>query len=691
MNGKMIAVISVVAILVVGGIAVGLILNNKDSDDKEKDKFDEVGLKVLGNINKDNAITTADYDEVKKLVDEGKSAEDYPLADANNDGVLDDKDLEVIDKVIKKESTTIWHINYYDQDSNGTMDRVLVSTKYPVTSTIMTGSTNNFLMFSLLKIPAGDVVKGACYTSSGDTFLFGTNYMDTSKVKNLGSSSQEIQFEDGNGAASELIKAQSVTCLVTDWNRGYIPNESAFEKAGVDVVRIAAASVDKDVYTHTILLMGLLFSQEEQAGKILSLYNSTFDEINEAISHLSSDQKKKAVASSMDGAVSSEDSDYTAVTVAAGAEFGLPGFDFGGSTVIYVADNLGVFDTREYSFDNIVHIRTALTYGKTEAQVAEYWATYANAMGLWEHANDGQVLISGSIPVPCRVAYAAYAIYNKELPSTLTREWADSVLSSYEAYYWVNIPAENHKNLALTTAKYTVTVDPAVVVKDANGNPITSGDKFDYGTELTISAVTEDPDKTLVASGSTVREGGKFYVVNNITARYVQNTELQALSTVASTLASTYSGKPYMQSIVANATAPGSVAFTNEYTTPGTSKTYNILFEYYASEEDAATHYATYKTSTKEGQSGYTDVHEATVYLRYSVKDAAADKDYKSSSTIYMTACYKNIVLKYTGYFTCYDYSAEGPTELSEQQTFYAAKITEFVTAVDGALKAAYA
>ena len=692
MNGKMIAVIGVVAVLVVGGIAAALILNNKDSDNKEKDKFDEMGLKVLGNINKDNAITSDDYDEVKKLVDDGKSAGDYPLADANNDGVLDDKDLEVIDKVIKKESTTIWHISYYDEDSNGTMDRVLVSTKYPVSSAIMTGSSNNFMMFSLLQIPAETVIKGACYTSSGDKFLYSSNYMDTDKVVCLNSSSQEIPFENGvSNKTSQLISDEQVTCLVTDWNRGYIPNYAAFESAGVDVVRIAAASVDKDVYTHTILLLGLLFQKEDQAKKILALYDSTFEEINNYISELSKDQRKKAVASSMDGAVSSADSDYTAVSEAAGAEFGLPGYDFGGSSVIYVNDNLGVFDTREYSFDYIVHIRTALTYGNSEAEVASYWATYANAMSLWEHANDGQILISGSIPVPCRVAYAAYAMYSKDLPTTLTREWADSVLSSYEQYYWVDIPAEKHKNLALTTAKYTVTVQPEVVVKDASGNTITSGDKFDYGTELTISAVTPNADYTLVASGSTVREGGKFYVVNDITARYVKNTELQALSTVASKLVELYSGKPYMQSAVANSEQPGSVWFTNEYTAPETYKTNKIYFEYYESETDAASAFAGYSTTTASKGSGYTVVDTDTIYLKYGVKDAAAANEYKASSTIYMTACYKNVVLKFTSYFTCYAYNDECPTEPEQQKTYFAGEIATFTKAVDDAMKAAYA
>ena len=136
MNAKMIAVIAVVAVVVVGGIAAVAIMNNK-SDSEEKDKFEGVGLKVLGNVNKDTVINADDYNEIKSLIDDGKSASDYPLADANNDGTLDAKDLEVIQNVIDGNKTTIWHINYHDADSNGTMDTELVSTTIPVTSTSM--------------------------------------------------------------------------------------------------------------------------------------------------------------------------------------------------------------------------------------------------------------------------------------------------------------------------------------------------------------------------------------------------------------------------------------------------------------------------------------------------------------------------------------------------------------------------
>lgn len=103
MDNKMIAAIAVVAVVAIAGVAAFMIMNqDKDSGDSLA-YFDGVGLKVLGNVDKDNDIDQADYNAVKKLIDDGKSAKDNKLADANNDGVLDDKDL-ILSTTLSKET-----------------------------------------------------------------------------------------------------------------------------------------------------------------------------------------------------------------------------------------------------------------------------------------------------------------------------------------------------------------------------------------------------------------------------------------------------------------------------------------------------------------------------------------------------------------------------------------------------------
>ncbi|MCQ2069938.1 MAG: ABC transporter substrate-binding protein, partial [archaeon] len=393
--------------------------------------IDSAKLKVFGNVDGNEVIDSNDLAQIQLYVAVGLSADLCPMADANQDGKIDNADVEVIEKIIAGESTVVYHINYHDADGNGTMDLEIVSTKYPISSAIMTGSANSFMLTYLLGIL--DEIKGASYGSTNDKALYGSNYLDTSKTVKLGTSSSSITFEDGKAGSSDVIAKEHVTAVISDWNRTYITNEAAFEGANVDVVRVAAASVDPNVYTHSILLLGFLFQKEEKAQQLLALYNKVFESIDEALAGLSDEQIVKAVASSMTGYISSGESDYQAVVAAAGAKFGLEGYDFGGSASMKVVDHLDVYDTSKYSFDYIVQIRTALTYENLSADTLnKNWKSYTDAFNLWEHANDGQILVSGVIPVPLRVAYAACGMYS----DVLSLDWANGLHKEFvDAFY----------------------------------------------------------------------------------------------------------------------------------------------------------------------------------------------------------------------------------------------------------------
>ncbi len=693
MNSKMVLVIGVAIVVIAGGVAAAVILtqNNKDSGDSSS-YFDGVGLKVLGNVNKDNVIDSNDYDELKKLIDDGKSADDNKLADANNDGQLNADDLTVVQNIIDRKETTIYHVSYHDTDGNGTMDSPLRDTKFPVTSAVMTGSSNSFIMFYMLGIV--NEIKGASYGTTNDSFLYddvyfdfdGKNYNTLDKegrtVTKLGTSSTTINFENGRIGSTETIAKESVSCVVSDWNRTYITNENAYETAGIDVVRVAAASFDPEVYTHSISLLGLLFNKVDNAKKLIAIYDKTADDINNALKNLPAESKKKAVASSMDGALSSGDSDYTAVCVAAGADFGLEGFDFGGSTSVYVNDNLGVFDTRQYSFDNIVHLRTALTYASTTDQVAGYWSTYANAMIKWEHAYDGQVLVSGAIPVPARVAYTAYAIYGSTVPE-LSETWAKGILSDFEALYQKDISGAPNKTLALRSYTYSVTVSDDVIVKNGE-TVVTSGAEFPYGTKLHIEPKVEKPGFALRADGSTVDDQGYFYVIDNINARYVDPVVTANLTTLASTFVDSYKGNVYMQNGTANDNGEGTFTIVNaNYKGASSINTYTDKFVYFDTAADALAQYETWVTAaetkagtglsvTKDIMKNAVKVGEVTISYTGKVSTSTT-YDYTASSGVGWTAYVGNYVLSYEGklfYHYSYDEAFKGKTDAQVQASF---------------------
>lgn len=84
------------------------------------------------------------------------------------------------------------------------MNVELVSTTFPISSTIITGSANTFILLYTLGIV--DEVKGASYSSTNDKWLFGDTYLDTSKVVKLGTSATTITFEDGKAGSSDVIQ-----------------------------------------------------------------------------------------------------------------------------------------------------------------------------------------------------------------------------------------------------------------------------------------------------------------------------------------------------------------------------------------------------------------------------------------------------------------------------------------------------
>lgn len=412
-KNSMIAIIIAIIVVVAGASAAYILLND---DEKPKEAFYLPGnLKILGNADLDGDLDNDDISEINRIIDERGMIDRYPLADANNDGEINKDDVDFVKAILNhtpgSPQVPVWHINYHD-NGKGVMYQELAKTMYPVSSVVATGSSNMLMMLQLMDIV--DEVKGICH-GTVDTALFDTTYLDTSKVTNLGDNTGVITFEDGKVGSSNVIAEQNVTTVITDWNKTYIDNEDDFEKGNIDVVRIAAAAVDRETYTHSISLLGFLFQKTDRATSLLALY----DECNTLIEKNKSDGSLKACASSMSNPnkyayVSSPDSDYTEVILAAGLSFGLPDIDFEGKTSFDTWKNLDIYNTELNHWDYTIHIRTNINYSGVINTTTLKGYTDAFCK-YWEYQNgEHQYLISGGIPVPIRVLYVE-SIFNDDL------------------------------------------------------------------------------------------------------------------------------------------------------------------------------------------------------------------------------------------------------------------------------------
>ncbi len=420
-----IVVVAVLAIVVI--VAAVFFLGNSDPTKDAKDMEDSE-LKMYGNINGDGFINEKDTKIIKGLIDEGKTAKDFPLADANQDGVLSQADIDLRNKGKEGEECVIWHINLHDANGDGKMDYEKVSTKFPINSIICTGSSNTFMMLYVAGII--DEVKGATYGSTVDN-LFKDTYKNTDKVTKLGTSSTTIEFEDGKGAASEVIKKEHVTAVLSDWNRTYLTNEADFEKAGVDVIRFAAASTEIDVIAHDYYMLGLLFQKQDRASEVVDYMKEVMKKINDAIA-----KENKAVSttvSSMTNYYSVGDSDYTALAKAAGAKNALDKGSWGTTTSIKVLDNLDVFNPDVYKYEYVTHLRAYNGY-TNEADVPALYKTYTETIAeYWEHGLDGQFIVNGNVPIPARLAYVASVYYDD-----LDKDWADEIHQGFVDKFFLN-------------------------------------------------------------------------------------------------------------------------------------------------------------------------------------------------------------------------------------------------------------
>lgn len=420
----MLAIFAVVVVAVAGCAGAVYVLND---DDKDGDKFSMVsGLPVFGNADGNGVIDSSDLAIVKDVKDGKKTLEEYPYADANQDGEVNDADVELVQKIINKESCTIYHVNTCSTGN------YVASTAWPVKSAVSTGAANMLMLLTLAGVK--DMVHGITYSasSSPDPALFPT----FSKMKSLGSSSTKMTTD----AVGDIQKTYNVTALISDKTASTISNESDFEAQNIDVIRVDAAYVDVEKFTTQIILIGFLFGTETQALSVAEWELETMKEINDKVATI--ENKVSAITtngSTAKGAwVSAGTSDYLDVIKAAGGNYAIGDGDFPStyaSGAYFVTGDTWLY---KCDFDYIVSIRTGGWYsGMTQEEITKkYDDTMEYLTATEAYQNHNAYVIVGDAPVILRVAYAACVMY----PEIFSTEWADDLNKEFfEKFYDVDI------------------------------------------------------------------------------------------------------------------------------------------------------------------------------------------------------------------------------------------------------------
>ncbi len=419
-DNKIIAAL-VVVILVVAAVGAYLVIGGGD-DDKLEDRTVTGRLQVFGNADNDDVLDKNDVKFIEHIIEVNNDGDktndidwknDYPYADANNDGKVDQADVEWVKKMVNRESMKI----YFVDGNNKTQ-----SIDYPVGNIVAAGIADVYT--SLLCMGATSKVVAVNSGYSGDKTL----YADFAKLPVVGSSAPVVDID----AVAEVRKTTSIDAIVTDTMGNMISNEDQFVKAGIPVLRMAISDAGK--YAQAMLTTGYLLGLEESTQKFVAFSDGIMETINSKVGNLKDSERTTCLAAFMTTWVAGTGHIDNTITTLAGAK-NIADWPMSENSNHKVGDGA----TWIYNYDpDVITNRASVGYGAQDAQAL--WDKYCLYFEKMDAYKDGEVyFINGSVPVCVRLAYMATIYYpdlfGTDFGSNANQEFVDEYVSALSGKY----------------------------------------------------------------------------------------------------------------------------------------------------------------------------------------------------------------------------------------------------------------
>jgi len=429
MNGstKMLTAVVILIVVVAAGIAVFFVLNNN----KESSADIDAALEVYGNADNDYKIDSADRKVIEKIIakEDGYTLAKYPLADTNYDGTVNDKDLTALDKILKGEKTTVYHLNYNTDKTKYPDGSYVVSTSWPVQYCVGNGGGNPLIMYALVGLTSENVV-GINYSSSSppDKVI----WPEFAAMKSLGTSTNYIT----EGLLQECLLANpGVSAVITGDNKIMLDGSQGLSEAdledtyGLDVIRIRHSAVNPDEYAAGLLLLGFLFQKDTQAVEVAEWTTDVYKMIDEKVSKL--DEKVRVTTSSYYYYLNATNSDYADFAAYGGGN--VVTWEQAATTIYFEPENVK-YDPRvyedQYQGDVIIVYRTGSGFLKASwYDDPDTWDTenmkehLSHFYRFKAYENKNVYHTSGDMPIVARVLYSAAIMY----PDLISMDKADKL------------------------------------------------------------------------------------------------------------------------------------------------------------------------------------------------------------------------------------------------------------------------
>lgn len=435
MDTKRITIIGIIAVVIIIVAAAAVVISDDDDDDTKPsnggtdtpvvpDKGDDTytpartdgRLMIYGNADNDDYLDSHDVDYIQDIIDGKKTVTKF--ADANCDGVVDSKDLEMVKRMVNRESMTIYYHNPLTDSSD--------AVSYPVKTIVPIVNETTVAMKIL-----GKVSDFAATYKVPDTRLFSD--VDPS-----------IPIITGSGKIDlEVLSGTKCDAVVTMPAEKYVTNEDAIEKAGIQVLRFDFRDPD---CASAYLTAGYILGAEERSHQYAEFSDRVLGDIQEKTKNVD-----KVVAGVFGyNVIYGNTSGYGNMVVAAG---GINGVDW--------TEHRKVSDGYEwlynYKFDWICGRVSSGGYdydasnASDVADVKDKWDKHYNVYKLTDAVSQGHLmLLNTSTPDVIKAVYMAEQFY----PSLFESGYADAIHQEYVDKFIDNLHSEGYK---VTDGEFCIT------------------------------------------------------------------------------------------------------------------------------------------------------------------------------------------------------------------------------------------
>lgn len=403
MNNKMIFAIVAVVIVVAAGVGAFVLINN-DSSDKDTRTYGN-RLMVFGNANGDDYIDSDDVSKLESIISDIENGGQWdkdsnPYADANQDGTIDSKDVEFVERMVKREAMTIYFVD---------TDMRVRSVDYPV-KTVAGITTVTLEGLSVLNVESKVVARHGT-NNAMDSIRFGP-YLDLPAV---GKSTAKAKCLDITMISNVSQKIDGgIDAVVT--RSAYITEEqeAQLNELGISLIRMGFASMKTEQGSY--LTLGYLMEAEERSHEVVKFLDEIEAYADSIVEKIPAD-KRPTVLCTAGNAVGPNVYVDTEWHVKAGATNNVTPAMIDGSTG---GKHIQEGEVWQYGSDFIAQYNvnaTTFNYDCDEQEVIDAWTTLKTYFGEGDYYPNNCAILNKAVPPAICVIYLEEFYYPDQVPA----------------------------------------------------------------------------------------------------------------------------------------------------------------------------------------------------------------------------------------------------------------------------------